>query len=307
MEKIWIEMRIRVPGTAVDLVCHELAELGCDGVTVEERQLDTFIPPDPDESPLEEYFIKAYYAISGESESLRRLIKERLEWLAGFVPGLIPALPEVREVRTEDWAEGWKQHFQAVRLGPRLVVKPSWEDFLPASGDVVVNLDPGMAFGTGTHGTTRLCLEALAGLFEHSPVPKRVLDVGTGSGILAIAAAALGAERVLACDIEPDSCRIAAENARLNAVEKRVEVTGEPLQELEGEFDVVLANILAEENIRLASELVGRVAPGGALILSGILLEKEKLVREAFSAFPLSEPEITCREEWICLLYRRER
>jgi ribosomal protein L11 methyltransferase len=307
MEKIWIEMRIRVPGTAVDLVCHELAELGCDGVTVEERQLDTFIPPDPDESPPEEYFIKAYYAVSGESESLRRLIKERLEWLAGFVPGLIPALHEVREVRKEDWAEGWKQHFQAVRLGPRLVVKPSWEDFFPAPGDVVVNLDPGMAFGTGTHGTTRLCLEALAGLFEHSPVPKRVLDVGTGSGILAIAAAALGAERVLACDIEPDSCRIAAENARLNAVEKRVELTGEPLQELEGEFDVVLANILAEENIRLASELVGRVTPGGALILSGILLEKEKLVREAFSAFPLSEPEITCREEWICLLYRRER
>jgi ribosomal protein L11 methyltransferase len=306
MEKAWIEMRIRVPSTAVDLVCQELAELGCDGVTVEERQLDTFIAPDPDESPPEEYVIKAYYSVAGESQPLRRLIKERLEWLAGFLPELVPELPEVREVRTEDWAEGWKQHFQAVRIGPRLVVKPTWEEFSPAPGDIVVNLDPGMAFGTGTHGTTRLCLEALAGLFEDSPAPQRVLDVGTGSGILAIAAAALGAERVLACDIEPDSCRIAAENARLNAVEKHMEVTGEPLQVLEGGFDAVLANILAEENIRLASELVGRVVPGGALILSGILQEKEEMVREAFAAFPLSKPEITHREEWSCILYRRE-
>lgn len=300
-------MRIRVPASAVDLVCHELAELGCDGVTVEERQLDTFIPPDPDEASPEDYAIKAYYAVAGESESLRRLIKERLECLAGFVPTLVPALPEVREVRMEDWAEGWKQHFQAVRIGPRLVVKPTWEDFAPAPGDVIVNLDPGMAFGTGTHGTTRLCLEALAGLFERSPVPRRVLDVGTGSGILAIAAAALGAKRVLACDIEPDSCRIAAENACLNSVEERMEVTGAPLQVLEGEFDVVLANILAEENIRLASELVRRIAPEGALVLSGILQEKEEMVREAFAAYPLSGPEITHREEWSCLLYRRER
>jgi len=300
-------MRIRVPSSAVDLVCHELAELGCDGVTVEERQLDTFVPPDPDENAPEFYLVKAYYADVGESDSLRRLVKERLEWLAGFVPGLAPQLPEVREVRTEDWAEGWKQHFQAVRLGTRLVVKPTWEDFSPAPGDVVVNLDPGMAFGTGTHGTTRLCLEALAGLFERSPAPRKVLDVGTGSGILAIAAAALGAERVLACDIEPDSCRIAAENARLNEVEDRMEVTTEPLQVLEGGFDVVVANILAEENIRLAPELVGRLAPAGVLILSGILLEKENMVREAFAAFPLSGPEVTHREEWTCLLYRRER
>lgn len=302
-----MEMRIRVPVAVVDLVCHELAELGCDGVTVEERQLDTFVPPDPDEVSAEDYVIKAYYSVNGEAETLRGLITERLEWLAGLAPGWKPEVPEVREVRTEDWAEGWKQHFHAVRIGPRLVVKPTWEDVSSAPGDVVVNLDPGMAFGTGTHGTTRLCLEALAGLFEQSPRPQRVLDVGTGSGILAIAAAALGAKRVLACDIEPDSCRIAEENAALNRVESRMEVTGEPLQDLEGAFDVVLANILAEENIRLASELVGRVAPGGALVLSGILLEKEEMVREAFAPFPLTGPEISRREEWSCLLYRRDR
>jgi ribosomal protein L11 methyltransferase len=306
MEKTWVEMRLQVPASAVDLVCHELAELGCDGVTVEERQLDTFVPPDPDEGAPEEYAIKAFYPSAGDLESLRRRIKERLDWLAGFIPGLVPALPDMREVRNEDWAEGWKQHFQAVRIGPRLVVKPTWETFAVGPRDVVVDLDPGMAFGTGTHGTTRLCLEALAGLFEQTPTPRRVLDVGTGSGILAIAAAALGAQRVLACDIEAESCRIASDNARLNGVAERLEVTDQSLEVLEGAFDVVLANILAEENIRLAPELVGRLVPGGALILSGILREKEALVREAFLSYPLSGPEITHREEWTCLLYRRE-
>lgn len=307
MKTIWIEMRLQVPAAAVDLVCSELAELGCDGVTVEERQLDTFVPPDPDETLSDSYAIKAYHPLPGDLEALRRKVKESLEWLAGFVPGLVPALPEVREVRNEDWAEGWKQHFSAVRIGPRLVIKPTWEAFAAAPDDVVVNLDPGMAFGTGTHGTTRLCLEALAGLFEQQPAPQRVLDVGTGSGILAIAAAALGAQRVLACDIEEEACRTAAENARLNGVGERVEVTGRPLEDLEGGFQVVLANILAEENIRLAPELVDRLAPGGALILSGILREKESLVAEAFAAYDLSGPEISRREEWTCLLYRRER
>lgn len=306
METIWVEMRIQVPASGVDLVCNELAELGCDGVTVEERQLDTFVPPDPDEVVTEHYAIKAYYPLTGDLEALRKRVKESLEWLAGFVPGLVPALPEVREVRNEDWAEGWKQHFSAVRIGRRLVIKPTWETFVAAPGDVLVNLDPGMAFGTGTHGTTRLCLEALSGLFERQPAPQRVLDVGTGSGILAIAAAALGAQRVLACDIEEESCRTAGENARLNGVAERIEVTGRPLEELEGGFDVVLANILAEENIRLADELVRRLAPGGALILSGILQEKEGLVAEAFDRYPLEGPVLSHREEWSCLLYRRK-
>ena len=174
-----------------------------------------------------------------------------------------------------------------MRVGPRLVTNPPWEAFTPQAGDAVVTLDPGMAFGTGTHGTTRLCLEALAGLFEGAAPPRRVLDVGTGSGILAIAAAALGAEEVLACDIDAEACRTARENVAANGVADRVEVTDRPLEELTGGFDVVLANILAEENIRLAELLVSRLAPGGTLILSGIREEKEALVSAAFGRFGL--------------------
>lgn len=300
-------MHIRVPAAGVELVGHELTELGCAGITVEERKLDTFVAPDPDEATAEEYVLKAYFPPTGDVPALCRQVRERLVWLAGIIPGLVPELAEVVPVRQEDWAEGWKQHFGAVRLGRRLVVKPTWEAFAADPDDVIVELDPGMAFGTGTHGTTRLCLEALAALFDSPSPPLSVLDVGTGSGILAIAAAALGAQRVLACDIDPEACRVAAENARHNGVSDRMEVTGRPLAQLAGKFDLVLANILAEENIRLAGELVGRLAPGGALVLSGILREKEEAVAAAFAAFALNGPQITRQEEWSCLLYRLER
>jgi ribosomal protein L11 methyltransferase len=307
MNETWIEMRLRIPAAGVELVGNELTELGCAGLTVEERQLDTFVAPDPEATVPDVYTVKAYFPATGDVEVLRRQVYESLMWLSAFVPGLEAVLPEVVPVSQEDWAEGWKQHFSAVRIGRRLVVKPTWEDFLAVAGDVVVNLDPGMAFGTGTHGTTRLCLDALAALFDGPSPPQRVLDVGTGSGILAIAAAALGARRTLACDVDAEACRIASENAALNGVGDHLEVTLEPLSALAGDYDLVLANILAEENIRLANELVGRVAPGGALILSGILLEKEALVIEAFAAFALTGPGITRREEWSCLLYRKGR
>jgi ribosomal protein L11 methyltransferase len=306
MTKQWLEITLQVPAEAIDLACHLMAELGSEGVTVEERPLDTFIPPDPDEVKAGDYLLKVYFPPTADSESLRRDIRDRLVWLADITPGLVPVLPEVRPVRQEDWAEGWKQHFSAVRIGTRLVVKPSWESFPAKEGDAVVTLDPGMAFGTGTHGTTRLCLEALARRFEQAPPPESVLDVGTGSGILAIAAVALGAARVLACDIDPTACLTARENARLNGIGQELEVTDRPLADLEGTFQVVLANILAEENIRLAPQLIDKLAAGGSLILSGILQEKEDLVIDAFRTFKLVDPDVCRQEEWSCLIYRKE-
>jgi ribosomal protein L11 methyltransferase len=306
MDKTWVEVRIKVPADGVDLVSGELMDLGCEGITVEERVLDTFTPPDPDEPAAGDLFIKAYFPATGNLRDLEHQVTERLNWLAPLVPGLDPLPPEIRPVRNEDWADGWKQHFGAVRIGQRLVIKPTWEEFSARPRDVVVNIDPGMAFGTGTHGTTRLCLEALAGLFEGKYPPEEVLDVGTGSGILAVAAAALGAKRVLACDIDAEACRISAENAALNGVDDRVEVTGRPLEFLTEGFDLVLANILAEENIRLAPELLNRLRPGGILILSGILLEKEATVIDAFRQFAVSGPEISHLDEWSCLVYRKQ-
>jgi ribosomal protein L11 methyltransferase len=306
MKKTWFELDIHVPSAGIDLVCNELAELGCDGVTVEERDLDTFVVPDPDEPHPDNYRIKAYFPRTEDQSELEETVRARLAWLGPLVPGLLPLTIESHPVQNEDWAEGWKQHFSAVHIGKRLIVKPTWEVLTPGADEVVVNIDPGMAFGTGTHGTTRLCLEALANLYETPPHPSRVLDVGTGSGILAIAAAVLGAKRVLACDIEEESCRTSTENAKLNHVLGLVEITGDSLETLEGDFEVVVANILAEENIRLGPELTTRLAPGGTLILSGILQEKEALVTNAFAAFNLTGPVVSREDEWICLQYRKE-
>ncbi|MEJ2200144.1 MAG: 50S ribosomal protein L11 methyltransferase [Desulfuromonadaceae bacterium] len=305
MEKTWLELNMNVPAAGVDLVCNELAELGCDGVTVEERELDTFVVPDPDGDLPESFRIKAYFPQPESGQDLNDLISKRLLELAPLVPGLLPLQIDSHPVRNEDWAEGWKQHFQAVRIGQRLIVKPTWEDFHPTGDDVVVNIDPGMAFGTGTHGTTRLCLEVLAELYQTPPLPERVLDVGTGSGILAIAAAALGAKQVWACDIEEEAIRTATANAQLNAIDDRLIITPDALESLPDGFDVVVANILAEENIRLGRELNQRLKPGGTLILSGILQEKEALVVSAFSAFDLNGPVIRQEGEWVCLCYQK--
>lgn len=305
MNKTWIEIIIPAPSFAVDLICHAMVELGSQGVTVEERPLDTFVMPDPEADAPDHYRLKAYFPDSDDVAQLLHQATERLHGLRDLLPGLPLLEPELHPIREQDWAEDWKQHFGATRIGRRLVIKPTWEDFAAGPADAVVTLDPGMAFGTGTHDTTRLCLEALAQLFDEQPL-QRVLDVGTGSGILAIAAAALGAQQVVACDIEPESCRVAAENARLNRVDSRVQITDRPLEELEGDFQLVLANILAEENIRLAPQLVSRLIPGGSLVLSGILVEKEQLVIDALRTFALTGPDIVRTAEWSCLVYRKE-
>ena len=304
MTEFWQEVHIRAAAAIADQVCHEMAELGCVGTTVEERTLDTFIPPDPDEILSDTYLLKAYFPAQDHSADLKQRILERLAWLSELFPEQAPCLEAVLEIRNEDWAENWKQHFGLQHIG-RLVVRPTWEAYRPEAGEAVVVLDPGMAFGTGSHATTRLCLEALADLFQQPPFPDRVLDVGTGSGILAVAAAALGATRVLACDIEATACSVAREYALANVVAERIEITLSPVVELPGQYQVVLANILAEENCRLAEQLVAHLAPGGSLVLSGILQEKEAMVIKAFAPFALDGPQVRRGEEWSCLVYRK--
>ncbi|PKN12913.1 MAG: 50S ribosomal protein L11 methyltransferase [Deltaproteobacteria bacterium HGW-Deltaproteobacteria-4] len=301
----WIEVVLIVPTTVAETAGFVLAELGSAGVTLENRELDTFVAPDPEEMVSETLAVRAYFPQPADSAALLSAIQQRMLELAPAFPGWTPQAPSFTVVRNEDWAEGWKQHFPTTRISRRLVVRPSWEAFTAGPDDVVIEIDPGMAFGTGTHGTTRLCLEAVAAAFESEMPPRRVLDVGTGSGILAIAAAAYGAEEIVACDIDADACAIAFENAILNQVDEKISFTIAPLEELEGSFDLVLANILAEENIRLADALLARLAPGGRLVLSGILIEKEEMVINAFKAYGLGSPEISHNEDWSCLLYRR--
>jgi ribosomal protein L11 methyltransferase len=207
-------------------------------------------------------------------------------------------------VADEDWAESWKQHFHPERFGERIVVVPSWRTYEAAANDIIITLDPGMAFGTGQHETTRMCLEAL----ERCVRPgDRVLDVGCGSGILAIAAAKLGAAQVAALDIDPDCVRITRENAALNhvLVEARQAAAGDAelftAHASTASFDIIVANIIAATIIGLAPSLVAALAPAGRLITSGIISEREPAVVAELESRGLTIEAVHRMGDWRCI------
>ena len=303
MHSDWLEIRLTLPSAAVELVGQALMEIGCTGVAVAQRALDTFEPPDPDELDALPT-IRAYFP-AGDPAALCQQVQAALAELAPLVPGLPAGPPECRRLADEDWAHGWQQHFPLLRVGSRLLIRPSWAELPDDPADIVLTLDPGRAFGTGTHATTALCLEVIARLADAPAPPRRVLDVGAGSGILAMAAAALGASKVVACEIDVEASQVAAENIAANVLQAAVAVTTTPIEELSGSFDLILANILAGENIRLAPHFLARLAPAGYLALSGILIEQEAAVTAAFNRLPLTLVSIDRRDEWSCLLYRR--
>jgi ribosomal protein L11 methyltransferase len=300
MKNQWIELSFPIPSALADVIADELYSIGCLGVNVEERLLDTFIQPDPDADVPASYQVKAYFPQNFDLPKLTRQLRE----LQQHYPNWDFVQPHQSTVTQEDWAEGWKQHFTATRFGSRLIVKPTWEQWDAVNNEVIIDLDPGMAFGTGSHETTRLCLHAIAELFDQKTYTS-LLDVGTGSGILAMAAAALGAEQILANDIDEDSCQVARENIILNGLDAFITVTTEPLETLTGNFDIVIANILAEENVRLAPHLISRLKADGTLLLSGILREKEAFVRNGFGGLGLTEPIMTYDADWCCMRYQR--
>ena len=172
-------------------------------------------------------------------------------------------------VNEEDWANNWKQYYHTQRIGKRIVVTPSWEEYTPTGDDVQMRLDPGMAFGTGTHDTTRLCLE----LLEECVTPTtRILDVGTGSGILSVGGVLLGAPSALGVDIDPVAVKVANENAEINEVSDKTEfVCGDLTDKVHGQFEIVTANIVADIIIRLLSTVKNYLLKGGVLIVSGII------------------------------------
>jgi ribosomal protein L11 methyltransferase len=220
---------------------------------------------------------------------------------------------QTRLVREEDWAEAWKSHFPVLRIGRRLVVRPTWRRHRPQPGDVVLSLDPGMAFGTGLHPTTRLCLAALEtladeGLLAHGSArdgTARVIDVGCGSGILSIAAAKLGAGELLGVDTDPIAVEATAANARLNRLTRplpdRIHVRRGSLPSGEGPFDLVLANLIASLLVELSGPLRDELAPGGRIIASGIFRDREDDVRAAFESAGLRRGRRWAEEDWVAL------
>lgn len=306
MKKKWAQVSCRVPAEMVDALAEYLIKMSGNGVGIDNLVLDTFTLDTLEEAPIKT--VTAYFPADDLLDDRVREIEAYLAENGTQFPGFVYRKPSIDHITEEDWSSSWKEHFKPLRIGRRLVVKPTWEDFSPNTGDIVLELDPGMAFGTGTHPTTMLCLSILENLFstDHGEVmmPRTVLDVGTGSGILSIASAKLGAGHVTAIDIDPEAVRVANENCALNGVSSVVSVSDTPLEKIPGVFDVVLANILAEDLVKLAPELTRRLKPGACMVLSGILVEKEDLVRKGFAGRRLDLIEVARESEWSCLVYR---
>lgn len=207
----------------------------------------------------------------------------------------------VEHVVGDAWREGWRAYFKPLRVGSRLVVRPSWEAFAAGPDDLVLTLDPGQAFGTGTHETTQLLLAQLETYVERG---MRVLDVGTGSGILGVASLLLGAREVVAIDVDPLAVDAARENAEHNGVGAQLHASLTPLSEITETFPLVLANIEARVLLPQADVLMQRVAKGGVLMLSGLLLHDAEPIRAAYASLR----ELACPKqgEWCALVFRRD-
>jgi len=290
----------------VDAVAEFLIELSSNGVGIDNRTLDTFSLDSLEDTPTKT--VTAYFQ---NDEFLAEKIRQIEAFLTENGPifsGFSYRAPTISTIKEEDWSTSWKEHFKPLRVGKRLVIKPTWEEFPATADDIMLDIDPGMAFGTGTHPTTMLCLTVLEKLLtdcRDAAKAMTALDVGTGSGILSIAAAKFGIGHITAIDIDPEAVRVAHENCVLNGVEERVSVSDTPLGMICGSYDIVLANILAEDLVRMAPELIARLNPNGFLILSGILIEKETLVIEGYADPSMTLTEAAREGEWSCLVLRR--
>lgn len=285
----------------------EAGEASGGGAVIEATGFDDFEQPVEGEYRL---VVKTYIKPGARGETIRRQIEEGLWFLGRIYP--IPE-PTIRTVREEDWAHAWKKFYKPMRVGKRLLLKPSWENVESTPGDLVIELDPGMAFGTGLHPSTRLCLAAL----EEVVAPgDAVLDVGTGSGVLTIAAAKLGATTLVATDIDPIAVRVAAENALANGLRPAPDGPLEVRQEsvpagMAGRFQVVVANILAEVLAKLFDSAYGNVplaeplAPGGTMILAGIIEDRADLVIDAARRHGLDVVKRLQEEDWVALVARK--
>lgn len=302
----WLEIACDVPEEHAEVVAEFMTYLSGNGVCVDNLCVDAF---SVSEIPVStRVVIKAY--IPSDSDPAPKILEleQFIAELSARNSGAHFGHPTLAAVNSEDWSSSWKVHFKPLRVGKHLLIVPTWEEAEQLPGDLVLRIDPGMAFGTGGHETTRLCLELLEQVMEQSELTAApsLLDLGTGSGILAMAASLLGAGRILALDIDPDAVAVARENLALNQLTERVECGTVPLESLTERFDIILANILAEELVRLAPYLTERLNPDGALILSGILAEKEPLVLLGFDSLPLEYCRTATAGEWVAMLYRTE-
>jgi len=288
----WLEVSVTAENEAAEAVAEVLSRYAYRGVAIEAG---------PDGWNAGPVVVRAYLPADDQLWANKRSIEEALGHLDHICPVSTPIFQPIAEA---DWTEAWKERLNVLRIGRRIVVQPSWRDYTPAPGDIVIRLDPGMAFGTGLHPTTQMCLAALEELIHPEA---EVLDLGTGSGILAIAAAKLGAGRVLAVDNDPVAVKTARDNVMANRVQETVRVKRGSFIESPGSYDLVAVNILAKVIVEMLREgLATRVRPEGKLIAAGIIVDQEPEIVAEMEREGLTSVERQQIEDWVCLVAKRD-
>ncbi|MBI3398146.1 MAG: 50S ribosomal protein L11 methyltransferase [Deltaproteobacteria bacterium] len=280
MIKSWFEITAAGPATTAEKVTTLLIDVGSPAVWEDERDdkkiLRAYTPADP--------------SLHKKKIELNKKLRKH-GWIGDVI--LFENL---------DWLTKWKEHIRPIRISKRLIIKPTWKRVVKKFGRIIVEIDPGMAFGTGSHASTMMCLKA-ADKLAQGIKSKSVLDVGTGSGILAITAAKLGAKKVVGLDRDPEALKVARKNVRLNDVNNKVRITTKPLEKIRAKFFIIFANIIAEELIKIASLLKEMIRDNGFLILSGILQNRIDKVEAVYRGLGFRPVKTYTQGEWACRIF----
>ncbi len=301
----WLKIELFAPEELNDALTNFLTEIGSQGAFQEspEPQETGVCPMSPPRETL-----KAFLPCDIHLEQRLSALQNYLDSLAELFPALEKPGFRTEVIRDPDWGETWKKYFKPLRVSRNLVIKPTWERFTPNGKDIVIEIDPGMAFGTGQHASTRMCLEAIeAILLEDRTFSKlHVLDVGTGTGILGIACAKLGAGRVLCVDNDKQATKIARENVFINRIEDRVTVADRDIASLTAPFPLVVANLTAKILCELYPHLIRLVSPGGHLVISGIIEQNKPDIEARFLGQGFSLRRLITEREWVCYVLKKE-
>lgn len=308
----WCEISIQTSHEAVELIAEIFRDLGASGVVIEDPELvNDYITSgkwDYTDIPIaketEVVVEKAYLPVNGELEGRIQTLQQEIKALESRGVNTAPAVLTTAELQDEDWSDTWKQYFHTEKPGERVVIKPTWEEYAPKDDEVVIELDPGAAFGTGTHATTSMCIRQLEKLVKPGMT---VFDVGTGSGILSIISAKLGAKNIQAVDYDDSVLKIVEENLEQNNVQDIISVAQSDLmQNVHGKAELVIANIIADIIIRLFDQLDEHLEQGGTLLTSGIIEDRIEDVLAAAEKHGYGVVERMENKGWACITFKRK-
>ncbi len=308
----WCEISIQTSHEAVELIAEIFRDLGASGVVIEDPELvNDYITSgkwDYTDIPIaketEVVVEKAYLPVNGELEGRIQTLQQEIKALESRGVNTAPAVLTTAELQDEDWSDTWKQYFHTEKPGERVVIKPTWEEYEPKDDEVVIELDPGAAFGTGTHATTSMCIRQLEKLVKPGMT---VFDVGTGSGILSIISAKLGAKNIQAVDYDDSVLKIVEENLEQNNVQDIISVAQSDLmQNVHGKAELVIANIIADIIIRLFDQLDEHLEQGGTLLTSGIIEDRIEDVLTAAEKHGYGVVERLENKGWACITFKRK-